>query len=87
MAIKDHVEGIRKSFFGQIPPFYRREKEEFLAQNNEEGLDFEYHFPLKISLMALTRLQSKQRKHFKQLQNNLEQNFAVRESLIEELKT
>lgn len=87
MAIKDHVEGIRKAFSDKYHHFIDEKKEEFLAQNNEEGLDFEYHFPLKNKFDAIYNVYKVSKaKHFKQLQNNLEQNFAVRESLIEELK-
>ncbi len=87
MAIKDHVEGIRKAFSDKYHHFIDEKKEEFLAQNNEEGLDFEYHFPLKNKFDAIyNAYKVSKAKHFKQLQNNLEQNFAVRESLIHELK-
>lgn len=87
MAIKDHVEGIRKAFSDKYHHFIDEKKEEFLAQNNEEGLDFEYHFPLKNKFDGIyNAYKASKAKHFKQLQNNLEQNFAIRESLIEELK-
>lgn len=87
MAIKDHVEGIRKAFSDKYHHFIDEKKEEFLAQNNEEGLDFEYHFPLKNKFDGIyNAYKSSKAKHFKQLQNNLEQNFAVREGLIDELK-
>lgn len=87
MAIKDHVEGIRKAFSDKYHHFIDEKKEEFLAQNNEEGLDFEYHFPLKNKFDGIyNAYKVSKAKHFKQLQNNLEQNFAVRESLIDELK-
>lgn len=87
MAIKDHVEGIRKAFSDKYHHFIDEKKEEFLAQNNEEGLEFEYHFPLKNKFDSIyNTYKSNKAKHFKQLQNNLEQNFAVRESIIEELK-
>ncbi len=87
MAIKDHVEGIRKAFSDKYHHFIDEKKEEFLAQNNEEGLDFEYHFPLKNKFDGIyNAYKASKAKHFKQLQNNLEQNFAVRESLIDELK-
>jgi len=87
MAIKDHIEGIRKAFSDKYHHFIDEKKEEFLAQNNEEGLDFEYHFPLKNKFDGIyNAYKASKAKHFKQLQNNLEQNFAVRESLIEELK-
>ncbi|MFN7044468.1 MAG: DUF349 domain-containing protein [Flavobacterium sp.] len=87
MAIKDHVEGIRKAFSDKYNHFIDEKKEEFLAQNNEEGLDFEYHFPLKNKFDGIfNAYKASKAKHFKQLQNNLEQNFAVREGLIDELK-
>jgi hypothetical protein len=87
MAIKDHVEGIRKAFSDKYHHFIDEKKEEFLAQNNEEGLDFEYHFPLKNKFDGIyNAYKSSKAKHFKQLQNNLEQNFAIREGLIDELK-
>ncbi|TDR23103.1 DUF349 domain-containing protein [Flavobacterium cheniae] len=87
MAIKDHVEGIRKAFSDKYHHFIDEKKEEFLAQNNEEGLDFEYHFPLKNKFDGIyNAYKASKAKHFKQLQNNLEQNFAVREGLIDELK-
>lgn len=87
MAIKDHVEGIRKAFSDKYHHFIDEKKEEFLAQNNEEGLDFEYHFPLKNKFDSIyNAYKSSKAKHFRELQNKLEQNFAVRENLIEELK-
>jgi hypothetical protein len=87
MAIKDHVEGIRKAFSDKYHHFIDEKKEEFLAQNNEEDLDFEYHFPLKNKFDGIyNAYKASKAKHFKQLQNNLEQNFAVREGLIDELK-
>lgn len=87
MAIKDHVEGIKKAFSDKYHHFIDEKKEEFLAQNNEDGLDFEYHFPLKNKFDGIyNAYRASKAKHFKQLQNNLEQNFVVREGIIEELK-
>lgn len=87
MAIKDHVEGIKKAFSDKYHHFIEEKKEEFLAQNIEENLDFEYHFPLKNKFDTIyNSYKSSKTKHFKQVQNNLEQNFATREGLIEELK-
>jgi len=87
MAIKDHVEGIRKAFSDKYHHFIDEKREEFNAQNNDEDTDFEYHFPLKNKFNTIyNAYKANKVKHFKQLQNNLEQNFAVREALIEELK-
>ena len=87
LAIKDHVESIRKAFFEKYQHFIEEKKEEFNADNKEEGTEFEYHFPLKNKFDAIfNAYKSNKAKHFKQLQNNLEHNFAVREALVEELK-
>ena len=87
MAIKDHAEGIRKAFSDKYHHFIDEKREEFNTQNNEEGVEFEYHFPLKNKFDSIfNTYKTNKNKHFKQLQNNLEHNFAVREGLIEELK-
>ncbi|WP_396209313.1 DUF349 domain-containing protein [Flavobacterium sp.] len=87
MAIKDHAEGIRKAFTDKYHHYIDEKREEFNAQNNEEGAEFEYHFPLKNKFDSIFNTYKTQKsKHFKQLQNNLELNFTVREALIEELK-
>jgi Domain of Unknown Function (DUF349) len=87
MAIKDHAEGIRKAFTDKYHHLIDEKREEFNAQNNEEGVEFEYHFPLKNKFDTIFNSYKAQKtKHFKQLQNNLEHNFTVREALIEELK-
>ena len=87
MAIKDHVEEIRKAFSDKYSQFIDEKREEFNAQNNEEGVDFEYHFPLKNKFdTILNSYRANKSKHFKELQNNLEHNFTTRENLIEELK-
>lgn len=87
MAIKDHAEGIRKAFLDKYHHFIDEKREEFNAQNNEDGVEFEYHFPLKNKFDSIfNTYKTNKTKHFKQLQNNLEHNFAVREALIEELK-
>jgi hypothetical protein len=86
MAIKDHAEGIRKAFSDKYHHFIDEKREEFNAEN-EEGVDFEYYFPLKNKFDAIfNTYRTNKNKHFKQLQNNLEHNFAIREALIEELK-
>ena len=87
MAIKDHAEGIRKAFSDKYHHFIDEKREEFNAQNNEDGVEFEYQFPLKNKFDSIfNTYKTNKTKHFKQLQNNLEHNFAVREALIEELK-
>jgi len=87
MAIKDHTEGIRKAFYDKYNHFIDEKKHEFDAENTDENAIFEFHFPLKSKFDAVfNTYRSNKNKHFKQLQNNLEHNFTVREALIEELK-
>jgi hypothetical protein len=47
MSVKDHVEEIKKAFLAQYT-FYRREKEEYQAENPDTTEDFQYQFPLKV---------------------------------------
>lgn len=87
MAIKDHVEEIRKSFMSHFHDLLEEKREEYSEQNagNTEG--FEYHSPLKNKFDAIfDEYRSNKSKHFNQLQNNLKNNFEVRNTIIEDLK-
>ena len=87
MAIKEHVEEIRKSFMAQYHNALDEKREEFAEQNEGETTGFEYHSPLKNKFDKLfDEYRSKKNKHFNQLQNNLKNNFEVRNQIIEDLK-
>lgn len=87
MAIKEHVEEIRKSFMAQYHNALDEKREEFAEQNDGETTGFEYHSPLKNKFDQLfDEYRSKKNKHFNQLQNNLKNNFEVRNQIIEDLK-
>ena len=87
MAIKDHVEEIRKSFQSHFHDMLEEKREEYSEQNEGSTEGFEYHSPLKNKFDAIfDEYRSKKAKHYNQLQNNLKNNFEVRNAIIEDLK-
>lgn len=86
-SIKEHVEEIRKEFYNKYHSFIDDKREEFATENNGNTTDFEYHFPLKGKFDALLNdYRERKNKHYKNLENTLKNNLAVRLALIEELK-
>lgn len=87
MAIKDHVEEIRKAFMNHYHHLIDEKRDEFNAENHDENAEFEYHFPLKNKFEAVyDDYKSKRNNHYNQLQKNLKSNLNKRTELIEELK-
>jgi hypothetical protein len=87
MAIKDHVEEIRKAFMSHFHDLLEEKREEYSEQNEGSTDGFEYHSPLKNKFDAVfDSYRSKKTAHFNQLQNNLKNNFEVRNAIIEDLK-
>lgn len=87
MAVKDHVEEIKKSFLAKFHHFIDEKKEEFHAENPDTTEDFEYHFPLKTRFDQIySHYRDRKNKHYKNLQSNLEANLQNRLALVEELK-
>ena len=87
MAIKDHVEEIRKSFMNQYHHLLDEKREEFNESNTDENVSFEYHFPLKNKFDAVyDDYKTNRNNHYNQLQKNLKNNLSVRNDIIEELK-
>ena len=86
-AIKNHVEEIKKSFMLQYHDILEEKREEYAQQNDGNSDGFEFHFPLKNKLDSLFEdFRIKKNKHYNQLQNNLKNNFEVRNQIIEDLK-
>ncbi len=87
MAIKDHVEEIRKAFLSHFHDLLEEKREEYSDQNEGNSDGFEYHSPLKNKFDAIfDEYRTKKAKHYNQLQNNLKNNFEVRNAIIEDLK-
>jgi hypothetical protein len=87
MAIKDHVEEIKKAFLNHFHHFMEEKREEFNENNTDENAEFEYHFPLKNKFDAIyDEYKTQRNQHYNQLQKNLKNNLTYRSELIEELK-
>lgn len=89
MAIKEHVEEIKKSFTQQYNQLIKEKKEEFIATSTDDDGDttFSYHFPLKDAFeKTYNDYRKKRNKYYSDLQNNLKYNLEKRNQLIENLK-
>ena len=87
MAVKDHVEEIKKAFLAKYHHFIEEKKDEFHAENPDTSEDFHYHFPLKVKFDQLyTQYRDRKNTHFKSLQNNLKSNLEIRLAIVEELR-
>ncbi|WP_298221021.1 DUF349 domain-containing protein [Flavobacterium sp.] len=87
MAIKDHVEELKKSFLAKYHHFIEEKKDEFHAENPDSTEDFNYHLPLKTKFDQLyTQYRDRKNKHFKSLESNLKGNLETRLAIVEELK-
>jgi hypothetical protein len=88
MAIKNHVEEIRKSFMSHFHDLLEEKREEYSEQNEGNSEGFEYNSSIKNKFDAVfDDYRSKKAKHYNQLQSNLKNNFEVRNTIIEDLKT
>ena len=87
MAIKDHVEEIKKAFLNHFHHFMDEKRDEFNENNTDENAEFEYHFPLKNKFDAIyDEYKTQRNQHYNLLQKNLKNNLTFRSELIEELK-
>ncbi|NHM07930.1 DUF349 domain-containing protein [Flavobacterium sp. CYK-4] len=87
MAVKDHIEEIRKSFLAKYHHFIDEKKDEFHAENPDTTEDFHYHFPLKTNFDQLyNQYRDRKNSHFKSLESDLKANLEKRLSIVEELK-
>ncbi len=87
MAVKDHVEEIKKSFLAKYYHLLEEKKDAFHAENPESTEDFHYQFPLKTKFDQIySQYRDRKSKHFKSLESNLKTNLEVRLAIVEELK-
>ena len=87
MAVKDHVEEIKKAFLSKYFHLLDEKKQEFLVENPETNETFQYNFPLKTKFDTVYNdYREKKNNHFKSLQNNLQANLKNRLAIVEELK-
>ncbi len=87
MAVKDHVEEIKKSFLAKYYHLLEEKKEEFLAENQDTNEEFKYYNPLKGEFdKYYSQYRDNKNNHFKSLQTNLSANLENRLAIVEELK-
>ena len=87
MAVKDHVEELRKSFFDKYNHFIEEKRNEFYTENPDSTEDFHYHFPLKTKFDQIyNQYRDRKSKHFKSIESNLKANLEARLEIVEELK-
>lgn len=83
--IRAQVEHLRVVFQSKMHHFIEEKKDEFFAENPEG--EFEYHTPLRKRFDDLYyRFRDKKNAHFKNVQQNLEENLRKRTAIVEELK-
>lgn len=87
MAVKDHVEELRKSFIEKFNHFIEEKRNEYHSENPDATEDFHYHFPLKTKFDQLyNQYRDRKNKHFKSIESNLQSNLETRLAIVEELK-
>ena len=87
MAVKDHVEEVKKAFLEKYHHFIEEKKDEFHAENPESLEEFHYHLPLKTKFDQLySQYRDRKNTHFKSLQTNLQTNLDKRLTIVEDLK-
>ena len=87
MAVKDHVEEIKRSFLSKYHHLVEEKRAEHVAEHESDGEDFHYHLPVKTRFDQLyNQYRERKNSHFKNLQNNLKANLETRLAIVEELR-
>ncbi len=85
-AIKTHVDGIKYEFDLKFQEFIEQKKEEFLSNGGNE-IDFKYNSVAKRQFNEVySDYREKRNQYYKNLEQNLKENLARRQRIIEELK-
>jgi hypothetical protein len=88
MAVKNHIEEIKKEFYSKYNHLIEEKKDEYSHDNNGDTTGFEYNFPLKVKFDAIyNEYRDRKNSHFKKLQSDLKGNLDNRLAIIEELKS
>src|SRR5690606_10090567 len=88
MAVKEHIEEIRKEFYSKYNHFIEEKRDEYSHENNGDASGFEYHYPLKGRFDSLyNQYRDRRNSHFKKVQTDLQGNLEKRQAIIEELKS
>ncbi|MGB5227739.1 MAG: DUF349 domain-containing protein [Eudoraea sp.] len=85
-AIKKHVDGIKHEFDLKFLDFLEHKKEDFIAKGGNE-IDFRYNSVTKRQFNEVySEYRDKRNAYYKNLEQNLNENLAIRLEIIAELK-
>lgn len=85
-AIRRHVDAIKYEFDQKFQDFIEHKKEEFVERGGNES-DFRYNSVTKRQFNELySEYREKRNQYYRNLEQNLKQNLANRQTIIEELK-
>ncbi|WKW47665.1 DUF349 domain-containing protein [Myroides sp. JBRI-B21084] len=87
-AIREHVEGIKRSFLHKYHELIDEKRKVFLEENPEAfASDFQYDLPAKNQFDTLYNdFRDQRNNHFKSIQDQLKKNLVERNKIIDELK-
>lgn len=88
MAIREHAEAIKKSFYQQYNELIEEKKAAFLEENPDAyAHDFQYELPVKNNFETnFNEYRNKRSGHYKLIQEQLKKNLSDRNQIISELK-
>ncbi|WP_353168960.1 DUF349 domain-containing protein [Flavobacterium sp.] len=86
LVFKNQIEDVKKAFLNQFQQLIEEKRVAFFAEN-ETSTEFEYHSPIKVKFdQLLDTFRNKRNTNFKNIENQLKNNFTEKTALIEELK-
>ncbi len=86
-AIKKHIDGIKHEFDLKFQEFIEHKKEDFVSNGGNE-IDFRYNSVTKRQFNEVySEYREKRNQYYKNLENSLKENLAIRLVIIEELKS
>ena len=87
LVFKNQIEDVKKAFLNHYHQMLEEKRVAFYAEN-ETATEFEYHSPVKVKFdQLLDAFRNKRNTNFKNIENQLKNNFTEKTALIEELKT
>lgn len=86
LVFKNQIEDVKKAFLNHYHQMLEEKRVVFYAEN-ETASEFEYHSPVKVKFdQLLDAFRNKRNTNFKNIENQLKNNFTEKTALIEELK-
>jgi hypothetical protein len=86
LVFKNQIEDVKKAFLNHYHQMIEEKRVAFYAEN-ETATEFEYHSPIKVKFdQLLDAFRNKRNTNFKNIENQLKNNFTEKTALIEELK-